>query len=195
MPTICGEIADDILLDCDNKPVGGVQPLMWVIPIDIWNGATITYDETNPLIIRTVTLPVGKKAFQFEVYKRGHKPKFEAQDTDYGVNYKHSIATNIPVYNDDVKAQIQGITNGYNVFIVENVQKTGVPFEVYGGTNGLRMPDLVRDLAANEGVITGTFTNDADMNEPLPPYTFKAAAGTYAATKALIVALTTPAEA
>ena len=52
------------------------------------------------------------------------------------------------------------------------------------------MPDLVRDLAANEGVITGTFTNDEDAAEPVPPYTFKVTAGTYAATKAAVTALT-----
>lgn len=190
MPIICGAISADILLDCNNKPIGGVDPTIYAIPIADWNASTVTYDSTNPLIVTAITPKTGKKFFKFQVFKRGHKPKFETVDGEFGVAYKHSIATNIPVYTDDVKAQIQGLTEGYSVFIVENVQKSGVAFEIYGANGGLRMPDLTRDLAANEGVITGTFTNDEDMNEPKPPLTFKVTAGTYAATKAAVDALT-----
>ena len=190
MPTVCGAISEDILANCDNKPIGGVDTTIYGIPLADWNNATLTFDAGNPLIINSIALLTGKKFFKFQVFKRGHKPKFEAVDTEFGVNYKHSIATNIPVYTDAVKAQIQALAEGYTVFIVENLQKSGVPFEIYGAQSGLRMPDLVRDLAANEGVITGIFTNDEDAAEPRPPYTFKTVTGTYASTKAAVTALT-----
>lgn len=189
MATECGEITADILRDCDDKPVGGAENVMAVIPIEVWNRATKVFDVANPNIITTITLADGDKAFKFETYKRNFKPKFETQDTDWGAYYKHSIAAVFPTYTDSFKLQIPALTESYNVFIVENVKKTGVVFEVYGGTNGLRMPDLARDLAANEGTVGGTFTNDEDMNEPKVPYTFGAAATAYSAKKAAFDAL------
>jgi hypothetical protein len=159
------------------------------MPKEVWDRAVKVFDPANPHIITTITLASGDKAFKFEAFKRGYKPKFETQDTDFGTYYKHSIAAIFPTYSDSFKANIPALTESYNVFIVENVKKTGVVFEVYGGTNGLRMPDLARDLAANEGTVGGTFTNDEDMNEPKVPYTFGASATTYAAKKAAFDAL------
>jgi hypothetical protein len=193
MPTACGKLTDSFLIDCTKKPVGGVESTMYQIDKGDWNDATLTFDATNPFIVTGITLKSGAQARQWQVFKKGHKPKFETQDGDYGATYKHSISTNIPIYTDAVKQQIPGLTEGYGVYIVENVQKSGVVFEIYGASNGLRMPDLARDLAANEGVITGTLTNDEDMNEPNPPLTFKTTTGTYAATKAALIALLTPA--
>lgn len=193
MATICGAVNADILRDCDDKPVGGAENVMAVIPMEVWNRATKVFDVTNPNIITTVTLATGDKAFKFETFKRNFKPKFETQDTDYGAYYKHSIATVFPTYSDTFKLQIPALTEAYSVFVVENVKKTGVVFEIYGGTNGLRMPDLARDLAANEGTVGGTFTNDEDMNEPKVPYTFGATATAYAAKKTAFTALFTAA--
>lgn len=194
MPTACGAINADILVDCDNKPVGGAEATIYAINKDDWNSATKTFDSTNPNIVTAITLPSGKKAYKLQVFKRGFKPKFEAQDTDYGVYYKHSIAAAIPLWTNSVKLQIPALAEGYTVFIVENVQKSGgVAFEIYGNDNGLRMPDLTRDLGANEGVVTGTFTNDSDMNESKPPLSFLPTAGTYTATKEAVIALLTPA--
>jgi len=191
MATSCGEITDDILRNCDDKPVGGAENVMAVLPVEVWNRATKVFDVANPNIITGITLADGDKAFRFETYKRNFKPKFETQDTDFGSYYKHSIAAVFPTYDDDFKLQIPALTESYSVFIVENVKKTGVVFEVYGGTNGLRMPDLARDLAANEGTVGGTFTNDEDMNEPKVPYTFGATASSYAVKKAAFDALFT----
>jgi hypothetical protein len=185
MATVCGALSSDMVRDCDNKPIAGVETTIGLINIDDWNNATITKDATNSNIITGITLPTGKKAYKLQVFKRTHKPKFEFQDGDNGVYYKHSIGTNIPLWTQAVKDQVQALAEGYVVAIVENVNKsTGSPiFEIYGAKNGLRMPDGVRDLSTNDGLLTGTFTNDDGMNEPMPPATFLATGGTYTATK------------
>lgn len=191
MPTLCSAVSADILRDCDDKPVSGAESVMAYLPMDVWNRATKVFDTTNPNILNTITLASGDKAFRFETFKRNFKPKFETQDTDYGAYYKHSISAVFPVYTDTFKLQIPALTESYGVFIVENIKKTGVVFEVYGATNGLRMPDLARDLGANEGTVSGTFTNDEDMNEPRVPYTFGATASAYTAKKTAFTALFT----
>lgn len=193
MATSCGSITADILLACDDRPIAGVENTIAVLPLEVWNRATKVFDVTNPNILTTLTLATGDKAFKFQTFKKNFKPKFETQDTDYGAYFKHSIGVVFPTYDDSFKSQIPAMTNEYNVFIVENVKKTGVVFEVYGGTNGLRMPDLARDTAANEGTVTGTFTNDADRNEPYVPFTFGATASTYSTKKAAFTALFTAA--
>jgi hypothetical protein len=196
--TACSVINADILADCAIKPVGGAEPLLWLIPKADYDAAVKTYNSTNSLVLNSITLPSGKKAFQFLVFRRGHKPRFTTKDSDYGTYYLHEVLTSIQIWNNAVKQQVAGLVDNYYVAIVENVQKSGdAVFEIYGAQNGLRVQDGgVRDLAANEGVFTITLANDADMNEPQIPLSFVVpASGTfsYTQTKAAIVALTTAA--
>lgn len=198
MATACDILDGDLLADCEAKPVGGAEPLLWLIPKEDWNNAVKTFDGTNKLVLRTIVLATGAQAFKFLVFKRTHKPRFTNKDNDYGTYYLHELVSGIQVWNNATKAQIAGLADNYYVAIVENVQKSGdAVFEVYGAGNGLRVQDgAVRDLAANEGVYTLTMANDADRYEPNIPLSFAVEVSTaynYNATKAAIVALETPA--
>lgn len=198
MALICGQISQNFVRDCDNKPVGGVKSRLYIINQD--DVATVTYDVTNPLVVTAMTLKSTKQAWTWDVYKRGHKPKATQKDTDYSVNYQHELVTYIPDWDNSTKAQVEQLANGYYVVIVENLQNTGdARFEIYGLSAGIRSQDgAVRDLAANEGVFTLTLGNDADQFEPHLPASFAVSSGSpaaysYTATLAAVVALVTPA--
>lgn len=199
MPTICSALNANLNADCNAKPIGGAEALMWLIPRQDWSAATIVTDTTNsPPILRSVVLPVGKRSYEFLVFKHGHKPRFQNKDSEFGTYFLQEIITSIQIYNNAVKAQIQALSDNYYVAIVENVNKTGdAVFEVYGTGYGLRIQDgAIRDLAANEGVYTCTFANDANYHEPTPPLSFcvldtPGNTFSYVKTKAAILALTT----
>lgn len=187
MPSICGEITDDIERNCDMLPVGGVKSLMRLINIEDID--TITYDSTNPLIITAITLKEGKKAFKYEVFKRGHKPRFTKVNGDFGDRYKHEIDSSIQVWDNVTKAQVEGLNSASVVAINENLQNTGdARIEVYGLESGLSVADgAVRNLNENDGVYTYTLASDDLSLEPHIPRSFWATS--YAATQTALAAL------
>lgn len=187
MPTICGEINDNIERDCDILPVGGVKPVMRLINIE--DIATITYDVTNPLIITAIALKTGKKAFKYEVFKRGHKPRFTKVNGEFKDSYRHEVDSSIQVWDNTTKAQVEALNNASVVAIVENLQNTGdARIEVYGLEAGLYVADgAVRNLNENDGVFVYTLASDDLSLEPHIPRSFWATS--YAATQTALAAL------
>lgn len=191
MASVCGEITAKIELNCDILPVGGVKSVMYVG--NIADVATYTKDVTNPLIITDIVMKTGKQLFPYEVFKRGHKPRFTKVNGEYGDRYRHEIDSSVQIWDNVTKAQIEGL-NGASVFvIVENLQNTGdARFEVYGFDSGLYVADgAIRNLNENDGVYVFTLASDDLGLEPHIPYTFLD--GTYVATVAALEVLTVPA--
>ncbi len=196
MALICGQISASLERDCENKPIGGVKSLLHIINQE--DIESVTYDADNPLIVTAMTLKDGKRAWNWEVFKRNHKPKATQKDSDYATMYQHELVTYIPEWNNDVKYQAEQLANGYYVVIVENLANTtDAAFEIYGLKSGIRSQDgAIRDLGANEGLMTLTLSNDADMFEDHLPASFAVEVSnvySYTATKAAVVALETPA--
>lgn len=172
MPSICDEITDDIVVNCDNQPVGGVKPTMYVMNLN--DIEAVTYDATNPLIVTGITMKDGKKAFKYEVFKRGHKPRFTKVNGEYGDRYRHEVDTSIQVWDNKTKAQVMGLFGSAVVVIFENLQAQGdARFEIYGITTGLYVADgATRNLNENEGVLTYTLGSEDGALEPKIPHTF-----------------------
>lgn len=196
MATICGEITEDIERNCDELPVGGVKSIIRVINRN--DLLSVTYDTANPLIVTAIDLKPTKQAFKYEVFKRGHKPRFELVRGDFGDRYRHVVETSIQAWNNDIKAQVQGLFTGEVVVIVENLQNTGdARFEIYGLETGLTVADgAVRNLNENDGVLSYTLQSDDLSLEPKMPRTFAVfvtAVYDYEATLDALIALETPA--
>lgn len=194
MATICGKISDDIERNCDALPVGGVKSVMRLINLE--DIEAVTYDVTNPLIVTGIDLKTGTKAYKYEVFKRGHKPRFTKVNGDYGDRYRHEIDTSIQVWDNVTKAQVLGLNQAAVVAIVENLQNTGdARFEIYGLTSGLYVADgATRNLNENEGVYALTLASDDLSLEPKIPHTFAVLDGSvydYTDTLAALVALET----
>jgi hypothetical protein len=172
MALVCGEITADILRDCDALPTGGVKSMIRVGNLE--DVATWVKDATNPLILTDIVMKTGKKMFKYEVFKRGHKPRFEKVNGEFGDKYRHVVDTSIQVWDNDTKAQVEGL-NGSSVFvIVENLQNSGdARFEVYGFDQGLYVGDgAVRNLAENDGVYSISLTGEDGYLESHIPYSF-----------------------
>lgn len=195
MTLVCGKISQNFVLDCTSKPIGGTKSQLWIINQE--DIASVTFDVTNPLIVTAMTLKATTQAWTWTVFKRNHKPKATQKDTTYSTNYQHELVTYLPDWDSAVKYQAEQLGNGYYVAIVQNLQTgTDAQFEIYGLKAGLRSQDgAVRDLGANEGVMTLTLANDADMFEDHLPASFAVQTmGVYdpVATLEAIIALETP---
>lgn len=187
MASICGEITANIERNCDVLPVGGVKSSMRLINSE--DIATITRDPANPLIVTGMTLKIGKKAFTYEVFKRGHKPRFTKVNGDFGDRYRHEVDTSIQVWDNATKAQVEGLNGASLVAIVENLQNTGdARFEIYGLEAGMYVADgAVRNLNENDGVYVFTLASDDLSLEAHIPSSFWST--TYSATVAALEVL------
>ena len=191
MPFICGEITADIERDCATLPVGGVKSIMRIGNTE--DIATVTFDATNPLIVTGIVMADGKQMFKWEVFKRGHKPRFEKVNGDFADRYRHIVDTSVQTWDNAVKAQVEGL-NAASVFvIVENLQNTGdARFEIYGLDAGMYVADgAVRNLNENDGVYSLSLSSDDLSLEPHIPRSFWST--TYSATVTALETLDEPA--
>lgn len=191
MAFICGEITADIERDCAVLPVGGVKSIMRIGNTE--DIATITYDATNPLIVTSIVMKDGKQMFKWEVFKRGHKPRFEKVNGDFADRYRHIVDTSVQTWDNAVKAQVEGLNSASTFVIVDNLQNTGdARFEIYGLESGLYVADgAVRNLNENDGVYSLSLASDDLSLEPHIPRSFWAT--TYSATLTALETLDTPA--
>lgn len=188
MPSICGEISENIERNCEIVPVGGVKPVMRLINIE--DISAVVRDTDNPLIVTGITLKPGKKAFKYEVYKRGHKPRLTLVVGEFGPpQYRHEIDSSVQVWDNASKAQVEALNSASVVAILENMQKTGdARIEIYGLDSGLEVADgAVRNLAENNGVYSYTLTSADDSLEPHMPSSFWSTS--YATTVTALAAL------
>ncbi len=187
MATVCNEITADVERDCDALPGGGVKPVMRLINID--DIEEVTYDVTNPVIVTNITLKTGKRAFKYEVYKNGHKPRFTRVNDDFGYAWNHEVDSSIQTWDNASKAQVIGLNGASVVAILENNQKNSdAGIEIYGLESGLGVADgAIRNLAENKGVFVFTLQSDPESLEPEIPRSLWAA--NYAATQAILASL------
>lgn len=180
MALVCGEITANIERDCNALPVGGVKSTLRLGNIE--DIASIVFDVTNPLIVTDIVMKAGKKMFKYEVFKRGHKPRFEKVNGDISDRYRHVIDTSIQIWDNATKLQVEGLNGASTFAIVENLQNTGdARFEIYGLDAGLYVADgAVRNLSENDGIYTLSLSSDDQSLEPHIPRSFWST--TYSAT-------------
>jgi hypothetical protein len=198
---ICGKLIQNMLYDCANPIIGGVESVVYLFNrSDI---AAYIRDTVNPQIITDITMAVTSgvgitpvvhaKGFRYEGYNTSVKPKTTFIKKDYSARYDHMVDFVIFAKGSDVKAEIEKLGTNRVVAIIENIHKSGdSAFEVFGTDLGLELTTIKSDPndANSEGAYELTLTSPANFKEPHMPATFFAT--DYASTKALLLGLITP---
>jgi len=195
---ICGKLMQNMLYDCTNPIIGGVESVVY-----LFNRSDIVgyvRDTVNPQIINDITLAtitpasgstpaVYAKGYSYEGYNTSVKPKTTFIKKDYSSRYDHSIDFVIFSKGSNVKAEIEKLGTNRVVAIIENIHKSGdSAFEVFGTDLGLELTTLKSDPndANSEGAYELTLTSPANFKEPHMPATFFIT--DYATTKAALLA-------
>ena len=143
----CDNILQSIALDCDNPLVGGVNDRL--ILFKLANIATVTYDNSNPLLVTGITLetlsPV-EPAISIEGKYYSNDVKGALVKNDYSKNFDHEVLFRVFTNSSDVKLAIQYLVDEKVVAIVQNNFKaTDSKYEIYGLGNGLEIEELTWD--------------------------------------------------
>ena len=195
---ICGKLIQNILYDCSNPVIGGVESVVY-----LFNRSDIVgyvRDTVNPQIITDITMAtitpasgsnpaILAKGFRYEGYNTSVKPKTTFVKKDYSARYDHMIDFVIFAKGSDIKAEIEKMGTNRVVAIIENIHKSGdSAFEIFGTDLGLELTTLKSDPndANSEGAYEINLTSPANFKEPHMPATFFVT--DYATTKAALMA-------
>lgn len=162
MAGVCDNaIKKDILVNCDDPIVPGVEQEGVIINRSDIDFSTVAFNTTRKNVIETLALKSGKKAYKVVV--SGSTP-FTGTNTALATGTYRNTFTNtvnmVILANDpDVCADIiDGLANGEYVVILENkaksLQKEENPgdsaFQVYGYYQGLKAAEISNDKYSEE---------------------------------------------
>lgn len=180
----CGKITRGSSPNCDNPLRGGTIPRLFLLNFD--DLVSSTASTSTPNLLTALTFVSNTVSYMFEGYKQDVKPTQEVIAPSSGQNqFKHSLNFLVYEINQLQKNNIQRISKGRFIAIVENKGKNSDSFEVFGLNAGLEIvPGLARDPHANGGAYVISLATMDNEFEPLLPQTLFST--DYATTKALV---------
>jgi len=187
--SVCGEIATNIVFDCDAPLQSGTRERAWVINFEDID--SVTYNATNKKIVESITLKATKVAYYIDGKNNSIAPSTALVRQTFGSAFDHIVNMKGFDISPNVKDNLDKAKEGRFIVITENNFKGATgnsAFEIYGLTTGLEMTTLTRNPndAATMGAFDFTFGTDVNK-EPGLPHTFFITS--YAASKTAIEGL------
>lgn len=156
----CGTITIGSNPDCDNLPVAGTKTRALVMNYDDVSGYTEDIDGN----ITGITLTPGSYAHEFIGYRNDVKSSQDVVRPDTGITqFMHHFGMTIYDRTQVQKNNVQNLSRGLFVVIVENRGNDEGSFEVLGLDVGLEMnAGPIRNSHENGGFFILTFSTQED---------------------------------
>lgn len=176
MPSCDGILSGDILNDCLNQSVGGVEVNVLLFNMDDINKSATTFNSTNKLLVDNFELKTGKIGYLLEGVKQTNILKWELVKKELGNDkYKHTfsfIVLNPTVANRNKLFEMNG---GRFAVMVEAKFKgasLAEPFLLGGYDSGMEFSTNTWASNENDGTILVEMTSVENYEEPKPVLTF-----------------------
>jgi hypothetical protein len=171
-----GLITADILFDCANPSVGGLETDVLIINADDINIATTTIDSVNKIKMTNLALKTGKTGFLLQGVKQINGTNYELVKKEFGPDkFKHvfsGVILNASALN---KLQATQLSEGGKYVIVVEQKWKGASnadaFQVYGYKSGLELMTMTSSSKENDGTISFTLESTEGYEEPTLPLT------------------------
>ncbi len=171
-----GLITADILFDCANPSVGGLETDVLLINAEDINIATTTTDSTNKIKLTNLALKATKTAFLLQGVKQINGTSYELVKKEFGPDkFKHMFTGVILNPSAANKLQATHLSEGGKYVVVVEQKWKGASnadaFQVYGLKSGLELMTLVHNSKENDGTISFTLESTEGFEEPTVPMT------------------------
>lgn len=187
MPIDCtGNLTADILFDCSNAPVGGIEQNVVLINKDDIDFANTTIDASNRVLLTNLQLKAGKTGYLLTGVKQSSGKAWELVKKENAPDkFKHTFSGVIFNPTAANKQQADSLSKGAKyVVVVEQVWKgtdSTEAFEVLGLTSGLELMAMTNNSKENDNMIMFELASSDGFEETTMPRTLLDV--TYAATK------------
>lgn len=188
----CAEISSDLTFDCNSPIVGGVRNEIILFNYDDFQGATITFNGSNTLIVEDIVLPSGVTGYTYSCPENGFNALASLVEGAYFPTYDHKIMGLVFDLSAAGKLQLEKLAKGKVVVLVKNNYKGtsgNAAYELYGYDVGLKLRQLDQDKKNkdNQSAYAFTLATPDDIKEPRLPRTVFITS--YAVTTALVDSL------
>src|SRR5690625_455224 len=177
---VCAVIAGNLVYDCDNKSVGGVEQTVKLINlcdknISDWtvtrngvgecaNTIAFTGEDPEDLNASTITAIPGKSLLT---------ARFSLEQGDFQDMFVHEVDIFGQNLSEDVLCKINAFGNGAAVIAIVEDKSKGTDgedaFKVYGFDSGLMIGDFSHDFNENNGSAIITLSSRDPNFEPYAP--------------------------
>jgi hypothetical protein len=177
MPVDCtGNLTQDILFDCTNAPIGGIEQNVLLINKEDIDITSITYNETNEMIVTDFTLKAGKKGYMLTGVKQANGKAWELVKKENAPDkFKHTFSGVIFNPSAQNKQQAGNLAKGAKyVAIVEQVWKGAESkdaFEILGLSSGLEITTMTNNSKENDNMIMFELSSADGFEETSMPKT------------------------
>ena len=178
MSIICTKISKNVVYDCNNKPVQGIEQRLLLINKQDLIASGITLDATYPnALITQIELLPNRIGYEIEGIKQimNYTNSLVADDNSSD-GVKHSI-TGIKIYDpsEQIRNEINKFIGGAEVYAVLERKWKGVnnehAFLFFGKSFGLMLSEMKDDSA--DGVISISLSTPGKFKEPYLPHIFR----------------------
>jgi len=172
-----GLLTNDILFDCANAPVGGIeQNVVLINKSDIDISAT-TLDANNRLQVTQIQLKPGTKGYKLTGVKQSNGKAWELVKKENAPDkFKHTFSGVIFTPGLENKEQADNLSKGGKyVIVVEQVWKgagNADAFEVLGYHSGLELTTMTNSSKENDNMIMFELASADGFEEITMPKTF-----------------------
>lgn len=183
----CGKISANLTLASCAASSVAVEP-----EIILLNHSDIESVTEAGGVVSAIVLKESANGYKYETFRNGVETTVTINKGTYISRYVHQVLFRAFVKSQDIKDQINAMTNGRFVAIVKNVAEGDeVKYEVYGLDSGLVMTDLQAVSTDADGVVYAvTLASDDTTPESQLPASFYSTSleQTKAAIEALLAA-------
>jgi hypothetical protein len=170
------KLTADLLIDCDNLPVGGLEVNAWIFNKTDIDRSAVTFDASNKISMTNFQLLSAKVGFKLEGIKQSNAKNYalvpKENLPDKWLHQFNGVIFNPTVNN---KLQLNSLSEGGRyVVVVEQLWKGATDasaFEVLGYNVGLKLTESVNNSVENDNGITLVLASEANYEETNVPYT------------------------
>jgi hypothetical protein len=176
MADCTGKITANLLLDCDNLPVGGLTVNAVIINIEDIDRSATTIDATNRVLMTNLQLLSGKTGYSFQGIKQSNGKNYSlVQKENLPNKWNHGFTGVVFNPTPENKLQVSDMSlGGKYVVVVEQLWKgedSEDAFEVLGFYTGVELIEATNNSAENDNTINLVFANADGFEEPGVPHT------------------------
>lgn len=169
---VCGGLLDgDILFDCDNQPIGGIEVNVVLINREHLDRSAITYDGANKILMTNLQLLSGNVGLALNGVKQINGLSAELVKKETSIDaFKHIFSGMVLNFSAANKLQLQQLSEGASIVAVVELKWKGAgnteAFQVAGIDAGLELNVLTWNTNENDGAVTFELSSVDGYEEP-----------------------------
>lgn len=171
-----GLLTSDILFDCDNSMVGGIEVDVLIFNHKDIDRAACTISGTNKTVMTNFALKAGKTGYLFQGVKQVNALKFELVKKELGPDkFKHTFAGTILNFSSENKERLMELAEGGKVAVMVELKWKGASsadaFQLGGFESGLELQVATWATNENDATIAFELASSEGYEEPKPVLT------------------------